>query len=139
MPRAAAPALVLALVSLLLAGLFPGPARGAEETAAAVDDPLALQARAEKKALIADFGLGTCLTCRQQKLVLENIGKDYGGKVEVRFLNPYKEKELADLHRVVTVPTLLFYDPAGTLVLRQEGGMNYLQIADQLGKMGVKP
>jgi thioredoxin-like negative regulator of GroEL len=131
------PAAVLAFV--LLALLSPGLSAGEEKPPPLAADPLAAQARSGKKVFIADFGLGTCFSCRQQKKVLDNIDNDYRGKVFIRFVHVSKEAAIADLHGVTEVPTLLFYAADGSIAMRQVGGMNYLQIAAQLEKMGVKP
>jgi thiol-disulfide isomerase/thioredoxin len=130
-------AAVLALV--LLALLSPGLTPGEDAPAPLTDDPLAAQARVEKKVFIADFGLGVCATCKQQKKVLDNIDNDYRGKVVVRFVHVSKEAPIADFHGVTEVPTLIFYTAEGVIALRQVGGMDYVRIADQLEKMGVKP
>jgi len=114
-------------------------ASSAGEPAPLTSDPLVAQARSAGKVVIADFGLGICATCKQQMKVLDNIAGDYRGKVVVRFVHVNRERALADFHLVTEVPTLLFYRPDGSTALRQVGGMNYLQIADQLERMGVRP
>jgi thioredoxin-like negative regulator of GroEL len=128
--------LPLAALALLLPLLVSSPALAADRPP---DTELTRLARSEGKVVIADFGIGTCKTCKQQKVVLDNIARDYEGKVVIRIVNIYKEQELAAVYEIQQVPTLLFFSPRGEIFEENIGGLNYLQIAETLKKAGVKP
>ncbi len=134
-PRPLLAALAL-LLTLLAAFVVPAGAPAADRPP---DTELTRLARSEGKVVIADFGLGTCKTCKQQKVVLDNIARDYEGKVVVRIVNVYKEQELAAAYDIQQIPTLLFFSPGGEIFEENIGGLNYLQIAETLEKAGVKP
>ena len=101
-------------------------------------DELVSLATSVGKPVIADFGLGFCMQCRKQAETLERIRKAYGDKVTIRMVNAVKEQALMSRYEVEMVPTLLFIDAAGNVVLKKVGPMGYVAIRDQLSRMGVK-
>ncbi|MDD5763011.1 MAG: thioredoxin family protein [bacterium] len=101
-------------------------------------DELVALAKTGGKPVIADFGLGFCMQCKKQAETLERIRKAYGEKVIIRMVNAVKEKELMSRYEVEMVPTLVFIDAAGNVVLMKVGPMGYDAIRDQLSRMGVK-
>lgn len=101
-------------------------------------DELVALAKTGGKPVIADFGLGFCMQCKKQAETLERVRKAYGGKVAIRMVNAVKEQALMSRYEVEVVPTLLFIDDAGNVVLKKVGPMGYDAIRDQLSRMGVK-
>jgi thiol-disulfide isomerase/thioredoxin len=101
-------------------------------------DELVSLAKSGGKPVIADFGLGFCMQCKMQAETLERIRKAYGGKVTIRMVNAGKEQALMSRYEVTLVPTLLFLDASGNVVLKKVGPMGYDAIRDQLSRMGVK-
>jgi len=68
-----------------------------------------------------DFGSESCNPCKTMKAILDPMMVDYRGKVDIRVINVYQEKELAKQYRVVTIPTQVFIDAAGTELFRHIG------------------
>ena len=68
-----------------------------------------------------DFGSTTCVPCKTMKGILDPMMVDYNGKVDVRIIDVYKEKELAREYRIVTIPTQVFIDAAGKELYRHVG------------------
>jgi len=101
-------------------------------------DELVTLAKSTGKPLIADFGLGFCMQCKKQAETLERVRKSYGDKVIVRMVNAVKEQGLMSRYEVEMVPTLVFIDAAGIVVLKKVGPLGYEEIRDQLSRMGVK-
>lgn len=119
--------------ALLLLAIVPALAQAAP----ALPDP-ADQARESGKPLIADFGLGLCKQCKQQKAALDEIEAAYGDRIVVRMVMVNREQALVDRYKVELIPTLVFFDPAGKEVFRKVGPLPYKEIRDQLARMGVK-
>lgn len=67
----------------------------------------------DKPALI-DFYASWCGPCKALSPVLEEIAKEYDGKVDVYKVNVDEERELASLFNVRSVPTLVFIPLKGT-------------------------
>ncbi len=105
---------------------------------ATVDDELVSLAKSKGKPVIADFGLGICMQCKKQSATLEEIRETYGDKVIVRMVNVGKEGELTKRYEVELIPTLVFIDPKGKIVLKKVGPLGYDEIRSQLSRMGVK-
>lgn len=101
-------------------------------------DALVSLARSSRKAVIADFGLGFCRQCREQAAILEEIRETYGDKVIVRMVNVGKEADLTKLYGVERIPTLVFIDPHGEVVLTKVGPLGYEEIRAQLSRMRVE-
>lgn len=122
----------LALALLLLA-IVPA----AVQAAPALPDP-ADQARESGRPLIADFGLGLCKQCKQQKAALDEVEAAYGDRIVVRMVMVNREQALVDRYKVELIPTLIFFDSTGKEVFRKVGPLPFKEIRDQLARMGVK-
>jgi len=123
------------LAACVLAAPFgPGPALAAPPAA----DELVASARSGGKPLIADFGLGFCMQCRKQAETLKEIRETFGDKVILRMVNVGKEQALTSRYGVEWIPTLVFIDAAGKVVLKKVGPLGYDEIRNQLSRMGVK-
>ncbi len=105
---------------------------------ATVDDELVSLAKSRGKPVIADFGLGICMQCKKQSATLEEIRETYGDKVIVRMVNVGKEGDLTKRYEVELIPTLVFIDRKGKIVLKKVGPLGYDEIRSQLSRMGVK-
>ena len=101
-------------------------------------DELVSLAKSGGKPVVADFGLGFCMQCKKQAETLERVRKSYGGKVTIRMVNAVKEQALMSRYEVELVPTLVFIDAAGNVVLKKVGPMGYDEIRKQLFRMGVE-
>jgi thiol-disulfide isomerase/thioredoxin len=86
-------------------------------------DPMPEPAVAEEEALpkLWDFGSTTCLPCKTMKAILDPMIADYRGKVEVRIVDVYQEKELTRQFRVSVIPTQIFLDAQGKELRRHMG------------------
>ncbi len=104
----------------------------------AASDELVDLAVANRKPVIADFGLGRCLQCRKQSETLERVRATHGDRVLIRMVNVSREHSLTDRYGVEWIPTLVFFDAGGKVVRKQVGPMDYDAIREQLSRMGVK-
>lgn len=66
------------------------------------------------KPAIVDFYADWCGPCRALSPVLEEISKEYEGRVDVYKVNTETDPELAALFSVRGIPALLFIPPTGT-------------------------
>ena len=80
-----------------------------------------------KKPAIIDFGATWCGPCKQMEPIIEQIAREYKGKVYVYKVDVDKEKELASLFRVQNVPTLLFIPMEGQPI-RSVGAVSREQV-----------
>jgi thioredoxin len=62
---------------------------------------------------IIDFYADWCGPCKMVAPILEDIAKDYGGKIVVYKVDTESEQELASVFGIQSIPTLLFVPKDG--------------------------
>lgn len=88
--------------------------------------------------LLLDFGMGVCIPCKMMKPVLEEVAREYDGKLLVKILELDQYRDLAKQFRVRLIPTQIFIDSKGKIVHRHEGFMDKASIVGVLNRMGIK-
>ncbi len=68
-----------------------------------------------------DFGSENCMPCKTMKQILDPMMADYKGKVDVRIINVYEDRERTQQFRIVTIPTQVFIDAGGKELFRHIG------------------
>jgi len=89
------------------------------------------------KPVLVDFGANACLPCRQLRPVLKEIGAEYSGKATVLVIDVYKNQNLAREHKVLMLPTLVFFDSKGKEAFRNVGLMEKEKIVGKLKEIGM--
>jgi thioredoxin 1 len=95
------------------------------------------QALASGKPVLVDFGANACLPCRQLRPVLKEIGAEYSEKAKILVIDVYKNQNLAREHKVLMLPTLVFFDSKGKEVFRNVGLMEKEKIVAKLKEIGM--
>lgn len=67
-----------------------------------------------KKPVIIDFYADWCAPCRQLSPLIEEISKEYEGKIDVYKVDTEKEKDLARIMGITALPTILFIPVEGS-------------------------
>jgi len=62
---------------------------------------------------IVDFYADWCAPCRMVAPVLEDLAREYAGKITVYKVNTENEQELASVFGIQSIPTLLFIPKEG--------------------------
>ena len=70
--------------------------------------------------------------------ILKALSEEYKGRVEVRIIEVYQEREMTRANKVRLIPTQVFYDSQNKEVFRHEGFMDKEKIKKVLDEMGVK-
>jgi len=68
-----------------------------------------------------DFGSTNCLPCIEMEKILTPLMTEYTGKVDVRIINVYENREQTQQARIQVIPTQVFYAPDGKELFRHVG------------------
>jgi thioredoxin 1 len=110
-------------------------ARGNERAVAAE------QAKAEASGLprLMDIGSKTCIPCKMMEPVLEELKKEYAGKLQVDFIDvAIKENvAIAQQLKVEVIPTQIFCDAKGKELWRHQGFIAKADILAKWAELGI--
>ncbi len=87
---------------------------------------------------LIDLGAGKCIPCKAMAPILEQLKKDYAGKLDVRFIDVWKDRQQAETYAINMIPTQIFYDASGRELGRHEGFIGREEILTRFEQLGVK-
>jgi len=70
---------------------------------------------------MVDFGAVTCTPCKMMAPILDELQREYAGKVEVSFVDVSKNQEAGRQARLRVIPTQVFIAADGRELFRHEG------------------
>lgn len=70
---------------------------------------------------LVDLGAGKCIPCKKMAPILEELGKEYTGIVDVAFIDVWKDPKAGKPYKIRLIPTQVFFDRSGKEVFRHEG------------------
>jgi thioredoxin 1 len=125
------------------------PRAGSESGSAGTDTPrvrgdsesveVALPGAAGHLPRLVDLGRGTCIPCKMMAPILEEISREYRGRVTVEVVDLREDAGAADGYNIRLIPTQIFFDAQGNEVWRHEGFLPKDAIVARFSAMGVKP
>jgi thioredoxin 1 len=80
---------------------------------------------------LVDLGADKCIPCKMMAPVLEELKKEFAGKLVVDFIDVWKNPDAGKAYRIQLIPTQIFYDAGGKELFRHEG---FFSKEDILGK-----
>jgi len=90
------------------------------------------------KPTLAEFGRGTCIPCKQMKPILEELSKEYSGKLNVLTIDVDDYGTLTRQYNISLIPTQIFLDRDGKEVSRHVGFFPKTEIIAELTKISVE-
>lgn len=60
-----------------------------------------------------DLGAGSCVPCKMMAPILEKLEAHYAGRAAIRFIDVWKNREVAASYGIQAIPTQIFYDRQG--------------------------
>jgi thioredoxin 1 len=70
--------------------------------------------------------------------ILKELSEEYKGRVVIKIIEIYEDRELTEANKIRLIPTQIFFDSKNQEVFRHEGFMDKEQIKKVFEKMGVK-
>lgn len=112
------------------------PATGTPATKA---DASMLTASAAMKPLpkLLDLGADKCIPCKMMAPILEELEQEYAGKLEVEFIDVWKNSDASEPYGIETIPTQIFYAADGTELFRHTGFFGKEDILNKWKELGV--
>jgi thioredoxin 1 len=139
MEKAARFRLVAAMVAAA-ASVSCGQKPQTKEAAPATPPPatVATAASSEPIPKIVDLGAKSCIPCKAMAPILEKLRIDYSGRLDVVFIDVWKNPGAGEEYRIRTIPTQIFYGADGRELGRHEGFIDREGILDGFRQLGVQ-
>lgn len=91
-------------------------------------EPVVISAKADsakpktvKIPKLVDLGASKCIPCKMMAPILEELEKEYKGKMEVVFIDVWQNPDEGRKYKIRVIPTQIFYSPEGKELFRHEG------------------
>jgi thioredoxin 1 len=86
---------------------------------------------------LVDLGADKCIPCKLMAPILEELKKEYEGRIKVEFIDVWKDSKAAKTYKINLIPTQIFYDAAGKELFRHEGFFSKEDIRAKWKELGV--
>ncbi len=87
---------------------------------------------------LLDFGANKCIPCKKMAPILQELSEEYKGRVVIKIIEIYEERELTRANQIQLIPTQIFFDAKNKEVYRHMGFMDKEQIKKVFEKIGIK-
>ena len=86
---------------------------------------------------LVDLGAGKCIPCKAMAPILEGLKTEYAGRMDVQFIDVWKDPEAGKAYGISIIPTQIFYAADGRELARHQGFMDKDAILAQWKTLGV--
>ena len=86
---------------------------------------------------LIDLGADKCIPCKMMAPILEELKKEYAGKMDVQFIDVWKNPDAGKEYGVQMIPTQIFYDASGKELFRHQGFFSKEDILAKWKELGV--
>jgi thioredoxin 1 len=87
---------------------------------------------------LVDLGADKCIPCKMMAPVLEGLKKEYAGRMEVEFIDVWKNPDAGKAFGIEVIPTQIFYDASGRELFRHVGFFSKEDILAEWKQLGVE-
>jgi thioredoxin 1 len=70
---------------------------------------------------LLDLGATKCIPCKMMAPVLEELQREYEGRLDVDFIDVWQNRDAAGQYGIESIPTQIFFDASGKEVFRHQG------------------
>lgn len=86
---------------------------------------------------LLDLGANKCIPCKAMVPILEELKKEYAGKLEVEFIDVWKNPDAGKPYAIQMIPTQIFFDASGKELFRHTGFFGKDDILAKWKEFGV--
>lgn len=87
---------------------------------------------------LLEFGSTTCFPCQTMEPIISSIREKYEGKLNVNFIDVYKDSKMPQKYNISLIPTQIFLDEDQNVLYRHEGILYEDEIISKLKEMGIE-
>jgi thioredoxin 1 len=87
---------------------------------------------------LVDVGAESCIPCKAMVPVLEELRREYAGRLRVDFIDAWKFPAQADAFQVSIIPTQIFIDASGRERHRHLGFISKAEIIETWRRLGIQ-
>ena len=92
---------------------------------------------AAKLPKLLDLGAGKCIPCKMMAPILEELKKEYAGRMNVEFIDVWVNPDAAKPYGIEVIPTQIFYNADGKELFRHVGFFAKEDILAKWKELGV--
>lgn len=125
----------------------PAPNKAPAKTSKTAQKPAAKKTTPQAKPAVnapktlprlLDLGATKCIPCKMMVPVLDELTKEYKGKLKVEFIDVWKDESAAKKYKVQSIPTQILFDVKGKEVYRHVGYFPKADIVKAFKDHGIK-
>ena len=94
-------------------------------------------ADATKLPRLVDLGADKCIPCKMMAPVLADLKTNYIGRLEVEFIDVWKNPDAGKPYKIKLIPTQIFFDAKGKERFRHQGFFSKEDILTKWKELGV--
>lgn len=87
---------------------------------------------------LVDVGADKCIPCVKMAPILENLKENFAGRMDVKFVDAWKNRDEAASYGVQMIPTQIFYAADGKELYRHTGFFGREDILNKWQQLGYK-
>jgi thioredoxin 1 len=86
---------------------------------------------------LLDLGSTECIPCRMMAPILAELAKEYKGRMQVEFIDVWRNREAGEKYNFEVIPTQIFFDESGQEIFRHEGFFSKQDILAKWEELGI--
>jgi thioredoxin 1 len=129
------PAVKFLMVAVLAAAVAIAVAL--KKSKPSVEPPVAAAPTEAGLPRLLDLGAGKCIPCKMMAPILEDLKKEYAGRLMVEFIDVWQSPDAGKRYGINVIPTQIFYDAAGRELFRHAGFFSKEDILGKWRELGV--
>jgi thioredoxin 1 len=117
---------------------IPNNVRSNAAPAATLTAPANAPAVAQPLPRLVDLGAGKCIPCKMMAPILEELKKEYAGRMNVEFIDVWVNPDAGKPYSIEMIPTQIFFDASGKELFRHTGFFGKEDILAKWKELGVE-